>query len=889
VTRRPAGLRLVAAAFTAGVALFAGAGGAAGSTAAAGDTTAPGSSAVTVSGTGPFSSLKVTVSQTTGLIDQVVNLSWTGGTPTDDATSFRDNYLQIMQCWGDDPSGPQREQCEFGSFSGDPRGPQQQPTRQVYSVGAVDPLETYLPTATDPSPHVPFRSVTGVTVPGGQLGQFFDQQSTNEIPFARTSADGTGQVAFETLTAQEAPGLGCGTPITASDGSTSARPCWLVVVPRGDTEVNGQPASANVTRALITSPLSATNWAHRIVIPLHFQQLGQLCPIGSPEAPTGGQEAVEEAVSRWQPALCTEAGTVYGYSEVSDDSARRRLVSSDPGLDFVISPVPSGQVPHGMSLLYAPVTISAGVIAFNVDVRTNGNETPEQLATEGRPITEMNLTPRVVAKLISQSYRLSAPPFDPAVTNSPDDVFDDPDFLADNPADAGLFETAADVLMPFPLSDVTKEVWSWINADPSARAFLDGTADPWGMTVNPAYKGITDASVPSNFPKSDGYCQTAGLPAPDQPQVCTLDARPYANDMHDAARSASRGDTLARSTWDPTALPPAFKKSPPQVTGNQSVMAFTDAATADRYSLPVAKLRNAAGVFVAPDAAGLLAGVAAMIPSGVPGVLAPNPATTSPAAYPLTAVTYAATAPQALTAAERADYATLLKYAATTGQEPGLDIGNLPFGYVPLPADMASETQTIATELKDGTYPIATPTTAAPATTSAPVQGVSSTASSTPATSPSTSPKAKPTPNKTPAPTSSASRSPSPSATGSSTPAATPTGITSQPTFPLSLGGGPSLNTVAALTTTSPAALSGSPGVRSGTPQPTLAAAPVSSVAAAPSQSAAATEPTRVIAATTASVSAGAGKYVVLSVFTFGGIAAVGGPTLIRLSSRRSR
>ena len=31
---------------------------------------------------------------------------------------------------------------------------------------------------------------------------------------------------------------------------------------------------------------------------------------------------------------------------------------------------------------------------------------------------------------------------------------------------------------------------SYINADPDARAWLDGAPDPWGMVVNPNYKGI---------------------------------------------------------------------------------------------------------------------------------------------------------------------------------------------------------------------------------------------------------------------------------------------------------------------------------------------------------------------------------------------------------------
>ena len=82
----------------------------AGPTPASADT-APSGSAATVSGTGEFANLKVTVSQTKNLINQTVQVSWTGAPPPNGSTT---NFLQIMQCWGDDPAGPDRTQCQFG-------------------------------------------------------------------------------------------------------------------------------------------------------------------------------------------------------------------------------------------------------------------------------------------------------------------------------------------------------------------------------------------------------------------------------------------------------------------------------------------------------------------------------------------------------------------------------------------------------------------------------------------------------------------------------------------------------------------------------------------------------------------------------------------------------
>lgn len=75
---------------------------------------APPDSAMTISGQGDFTNLKVSLSQTRNLVNQSVTITWAGGAPTRPAGEFGVNYLQIMQCWGDDPSGPDRTQCQYG-------------------------------------------------------------------------------------------------------------------------------------------------------------------------------------------------------------------------------------------------------------------------------------------------------------------------------------------------------------------------------------------------------------------------------------------------------------------------------------------------------------------------------------------------------------------------------------------------------------------------------------------------------------------------------------------------------------------------------------------------------------------------------------------------------
>ena len=56
---------------------------------------------------------------------------------------------------------------------------------------------------------------------------------------AATNADGTGQQQFETLTANQAPGLGCG----EAESNGQARNCWLVIVPAAATSRTGSRSS----------------------------------------------------------------------------------------------------------------------------------------------------------------------------------------------------------------------------------------------------------------------------------------------------------------------------------------------------------------------------------------------------------------------------------------------------------------------------------------------------------------------------------------------------------------------------------------------------------------------------------------------------------------------
>ena len=707
-------------------------------------------SAVTVPGDAAFPDLRFTVGQTKNLVNQVVTVSWTGAAPTAPATgTFALNYLQIMQCWGDSARGPDRAQCAFGGNAAfDSRGGDFTAGRQLNYGNLVDPAEQLKLGAQQNTLYAPFTSVTGKTV-SSNANEFYDSSTTNEIAYGRTGKDGTGQQFFEMHTDRENQGLGCGAP----DGTAAKAPrsCWLVVVPRGDHEVDGSVRTGTPTNRLESSPLSASNWAHRLAVPLTFESVGDVCTLGGKERPTIGVENAAEAIGRWQPTLCAHGGATFGYSQVGDSVAERQLLSDAPGLAFVDRPLPEGSVPADHPIAYAPVALSGLTLSFVIESQT-AKDAPEELRLkDGSRVTTLNLTPRLVAKLVTQSYSQGVNPSVRYLKDNPPDLTRDPDFLAVNPDFAHLtFRGIGDVILPAGLSEANHRLWEWIAADNDARDFVAGLPDPNGMRVNPFFHGL---SIPrDDFPKLDPYCQTFTTgPAP----LCTLDAHPYADSRHVGTRAVSRGDTLSRSAWDPNAIPPSYKKSPPQPGGSRALIAFSDTTTSERYATLTARLRNAAGEFVAPDRAGLLAGLREMR-AAAGGVLVPDFTSQAKDAYPLTALTYAATAPAQLSAVEGADYANLLLYAVGAGQKPGVEPGTLPAGFVPLPEALRAPARALALQLRAphalpspstaGAAPTArvgaTPSVALPAVPAAPARAATSTVGAAAAPRPAVAPPA---------------------------------------------------------------------------------------------------------------------------------------------------
>ena len=752
------------------------------------DTSLPNTeSAVVASGRGGFAGLQITVNQTRNLTNQAISITWSGAAPTRRGPgNWAANYLQIFQCWGDDDGtvpgnpGPPPEQCQYGASAGSPTFPGGAIFPGGFSMTRVMTTK-FLPNF-DPAVGAldaqtgevwrPFRAVDGTVITshydpnfnpqlsGGNfwLNPYFNVNTTNEIYAGRTGPDGRGSELFEVQTGLEAPGLGCGQRKLARPGAAASVPnCWLVIVPRGEPVAENagmittpdNPATPDVNetdlvsnqRGVISSPLTPLAWQNRIAIPLEFNAVDSPCNIAADSRRIVGSELLQLAVSSWQPALCTSpALPPFAFAAVGDSAARQQIsaaVAGSAGLAVISRPL-SGPTPD--PVVYTPLGVGGIVIGFTVE-RTPKSSAPDaaqQLA--GVRVAEINLTPRLVAKLLSQSYRTqveiasSNPGYTWSATN-PITVGEDPDFLRFNPEFQLLNargRTLGGLQLPAGTSDAAQQVWEWVLADPEAVAWLGGAPDEWGMRVNPAY--ATNAAInlsgiafgdplPNSYPKADPYCYQADPLSPTvvPPPLCGTDWMPYLRSMAETASVARTGADTARVLANTNAENPSsyWRRDIPQASGAKAMLALTDSANAQRLGLQIARLSRAGDngssrQFVAADAAGLAAGVASMKARSQPTVLEPAPRDQPPGAYPLTTIMYGAIRPLSQSTQARAEYAAFVEYATAQGQVQGSLIGQLPIGYLPLPAALQQRAVAALNEIRTLTPTTTTTTTVRP-------------------------------------------------------------------------------------------------------------------------------------------------------------------------------
>lgn len=632
----------------------------------------------------------VTVDQTADLVSQMVHVSWRGftpstnpiGSPAYDQTNT-DYPVMVAQCAG------------------------AAPTDETKCFGANN---------------------------GGSPGAFTADGPTN-TGYAITNADGTGQLDFRILTALDNQTLGCDT----------AHPCSLVIFPSQggnyttspttcsdhslDTFASGGVADTGVEAFNFgtAGTTGVCSWASRIVVPLRFAATAANCPFRHADFTMGGSPMAGRAIDQWRPGICTGAHPL----QIQYDSALNEPLA---GTDFLLGtqdvalttrPV-AGTAKHPFT--YAPVAISGVAIAYWIDDPVTG-----------QPVRNLKLNPRLVAKLLTTSYNFlgsgcvagQPPPAngcDPGVSGNPSTLFADKEFQQLNPGVAVPSGAGSGMQVPTVASgnsDLTYEVTRWMAADSNTAAFISGTADQWGMHVNTSYKG---AQYPTDsFTAQDPFPIYAHRYNPVFPMNLVA--------QYQAAN------------WEPgTAYLPDqtgnFTKDPAEVPGTRALFAVVPLADAAAFHLPVASILNHAGKYVSPTAASLTAAWHGMKTNADGVTRAVNESSTDPAAYPLTMVHYAMVPTGGVGAPLAAKIAQFLTFVAGAGQTQGPAPGQLPPGFLPLPADQRAQTLCAAQAVlhQNGATPGCTK--AQPHTTTS----AQPTTSHSPTTSPTTSPSSSTSP-----------------------------------------------------------------------------------------------------------------------------------------------
>ncbi len=566
--------------------------------------------------------------------------------------------------------------------------------------------------------------------------------------YGTTELDGRGSAKFDVWTSEENASLGCG----------QQTPCSLVAVPilgigcdidaaalpAADRPTAGTEADAAQTaceakgqfapgeRTFVGRPFdlavsgalwwSASNWRNRVTVPLQFAPPSNVCDIvGSGNGiELYGSELMTQATSQWSPHFCLDP-KLFKLRHVQSPEPQARAALADGSVQGALS----SAVPEdgfAVPTVNAPVALTGFAVSFTID------------DADKQQLHHLRLNQRLLAKLLTSSYPadLAVQAQEHALTHNPLDITADPEFQAlnpDAPKNIGNSISASTIVALSSDSDVTWALTSYIDADPEARAFLNGTPDPWGMTVNPAYKKISlpttawpllDTFVPQ-FTETSNACLFHD-PVPYSPLVAAPMSRLFqiAQNLQFAiANSTTFCYQPVEGDFTQIQLKPVGREFP----GFRFMLGITSLGDAQRYGLDTADLQtrstgsttqrftNADGrTFVAADDDGLRAAAATLKPDESTHTWPVSYATihddsNAADAYPGAMVVYAQVPTTGLAVDQAKEFATFLRFAVTDGQVRGYGNGQLPPGYLPLTAanglgDLASYTQHAADDVE---------------------------------------------------------------------------------------------------------------------------------------------------------------------------------------------
>ncbi|MFJ5229037.1 hypothetical protein ACIQBJ_03960 [Kitasatospora sp. NPDC088391] len=638
----------------------------------------------------------VTLSRSTGLGNQVVHVSWTGFTPTVDlqgqpvssVLSPRTGYIdkdalypvRIYQCRGEHP---EITDC-YGS-----------------SLYNADPAKGFL----QPSP------AGGLTTP----------EFPSNMAIAATRPDGTGDADIEVWTAQQSQSLGC----------DPTHKCSIVVEPNyggdpigaysyPDSQINCAEHSGDAdfffntaTDATLYTNMYRTDdkqywsgeacaWSRHVTVPLEFAPTPAACADGGAAFSAIGLEMADRAVQQWRTGLCLAADPLnVQYNVGSGEPQARAGFLRGSGADVALTSLPDTG-PPARPYVYAPLAAGAVSIVYIVD----DGSTHQQ-------VRRLRLNQRLLAKMLTQTYRSDATDTTDSVKGNPNCLFEDPEFRRLNadvspnttwlPCNVAGFASSVPIVVGG-TTDLVRRLTQWIAADGDAAAFLQGATDPWGTRLNTHY-------LPSAFP---GYPLDA-FQAQDFSGFNNLkqyEWNPVLGGLGQVLRMTMEGRLSCLNT---DVIDGQHARCRPQLDGKRSLFAVLDAGQAQAMSLPEAELPNPAGGFTTPTIESMQAAVRDMPVDENTGTqqLPYGDGNSAYAkdtrAYPLTMVQYAMLPTGGQPAAKAAAISRFVRTVTdpAKGQVYGRDPGQLALGYAGLTAGQITQARAAADHVaaQDGAKP----------------------------------------------------------------------------------------------------------------------------------------------------------------------------------------
>ena len=712
----------------------------------------------------------VSVDQTTHLRDrQEINVSWTGGHPTggivgdsnSGAAAEQEYPVVLMQCRGVDRSDVPEAQ-RLSPETCWTKTPYERSQSQNFIwpafrldryaaaadrkrfVGVPSPLPPACQGLVTGSQHwTAFRGADGTVYGGGppsgaqaracagaapESATYEDSLQPSNTTYGISDTDGKGTAQFAVAAAESHGSLGCSQKVT----------CSLVIVPimgiscdpaaeslppedrpPADTSEEasrqcsatgrykpGEFAAGTGDRQsdlAVAGQLwwSASNWRNRLSVPLEFAQAGNICDLLNHQAPVHiyGSELMGEATLQWSPRFCLDSKLFKLKHVRTAEPQAKNLVDTGAIEGALIGGPP--QEPFARPIVQAPAAVTGFAVVYSIDDKN------------GHAMRELKLTPRLLAKLITMSYP-AAPaiqgPYDELQKN-PLTMGVDPEFQALNPGPPPPgynTQPASTLFMISSDSDVIWALTSYIKADREAREWLNGKPDPWGMVVNPHYKGI---KLPVfGWPLLDTFAN--GVAYEESINPCLASSQPRVPYLPLVAAPVSQfaivtlnmqfgianSQIICRNAGEETQRLVAIGREKP---GQRFLVGLTSLADVDRYQLDAASLQTSVSSsapekfsddtgrgFVAPSEDSLREAARMLKADESAGtwIVPYDELKTNDEAYPGTMLMSVAVPTKGLNKTTAQRFAQFLRFVASSGQKSGFGNGQLPPGYLPMTA-----------------------------------------------------------------------------------------------------------------------------------------------------------------------------------------------------------